>query len=882
LLRKRTKFFIIAVLLPLFGSPIFAQTKAANAKGPMPWLKLTSQQIAKILNWVPYTTSGNICRGYYKELPILVPANATAQETHFHANRLVLRQDQPSQAHGNIIVTQPGRQLTGDRLVSYPNKKTNKPEKFNIYGNVHLREPGTLAVGSEANINIQKKSAILHNATFRYQVNSKARENVYNKQHRLKAIYVKGKNFRGTAKQIQQVKPKLIVFNNAELTTCDPYSYVWLLKTSKLRLDQASGIGTARNARLLIHGVPIFYAPYFRFPIDNRRRSGFLYPNTGVSSTSGFFFSWPYYWNIAPNYDMTITPNYYSKRGVQLSSLFRYLNKHGNGEVYFSALPNDRAFAAFRNSALQPGAYPGRQAEKNNLESDSNNRYQFAWLDNTQYNPYLSSQVNFNYVSDDYYFLDFNNGAAFLLGNNDVFSDLFATTQLTQNASLNLALQHWSVNASVENFQTLHPITLPQTYDQYARLPEIDVNGSYPHSFLGLTYSLNTEFTDFQHPLFEGDYPTTLASVTGMRYNVAPTISAYFGKAWGYIKPQVTLDGTAYRLTNPVASLRQNNSIERFVPIYDIDSGLYFDRQIHLINNNYTQTLEPRLFYLNVPFVDQNNLPNFDALLNPSFTFNQLFETNRFEGLDRIGDANQLSLGVTSRLIKDSSGLDILDFSIGEIYYFRDRKVQINKTNPPPPLIPSDTANISPIVGQLAWQFRRYWHATGNFAYDEVNHNLQNANLGINYNADNNHILRASYSFVREFTSSSSTSNPQNEERLQQINLGLSWPLSTRWQALSGINYSINGNYAPTYLAGVQYNSCCWALRVLTTRRFIGVAPDNVTRQFDQVVYLQFLLKGLTSIGTSTEGSGSPDDILAYVIPGYQDNFGKNPLFSSG
>ena len=878
---KRTKFFIAALLISLLSSSTYAQTKSTNDKKDTPWVKLTPAQTAKILDWVPYITEKNICRGYYKELPISMPTNARQQETTFNANRLVLRQDQPSQAHGNIIVTQVGRQLTGNKLVSHPDPKTKKPARFDIYGNVHLREPGALVVGTEANVNIKKKSATIHNATFRYQINQQNKQNVYDKRHQLKEIYIKGSNFRGNAKSAQQINPKFIVFHNAELTTCDPYSYAWKLKMSKLNLDRAAGVGTARNARLLIHGIPIFYTPYFRFPIDNRRSSGFLYPDLGTSSTSGLFFNWPYYWNIASNYDMTITPQYYSKRGLQLSSLFRYLNQYGNGKVYLSVLPNDRAFAAFRNNALQPNAYPSRQNSKNNLATASSTRYQFAWQDDTQYNPYLSSAVDIDYVNDDYYLLDLNDGASFTANHNDSFADLFATTQLTQSANLNLTLQHWNVNTTVENFQTLHPVTLATTLDQYARLPEIDINGNYPHSLLGLNYALNSEITDFQHPLFEGNFKTNLASVTGLRYNVAPTISRYFGRPWGYIKPQIILDGTIYQLANPVIALKQTSTIERFLPIYDIDSGLYFDRQINVDGSHYTQTLEPRLFYLNVPFVDQNNLPNFDTSLNPSFTFTQLFETNRFEGLDRIGDANQLSAGITSRLIKNSSGIDTLDFSLGQVYYFRNRDVQINKTNPPSSSpTAAETAAVSPIIGQMDWQFQQHWQAIGNFAYDGVNNSVQNANLGVRYIADNNHILSTSYSFIRK-ASTTSSSNPQNQEGLQQVNLGFSWPLSIHWQALSGINYSITDRYVPTYLVGLQYNSCCWAFRVFSSRRYAGMQADETSRRYDQVVYLQFLLTGLTTIGTSTNGSSSANDILSYVIPGYQDNFGKNPLFNS-
>ena len=874
MLGKGLRFFTTLSLVMFFANPLYAKVMPSSDKHHT--THLTPAQVADALGWVPYTNNDHICRGFYKELPITMPTNAVNKETVWHADRAVLWQKKRSHAHGNVVLTQAWRQITGNNLISYPNKKTNRPEKLDIYGNVHLRESGMLAVGTTANLNVEKKSAVLHNATFRYQMTPQAKQRVLDKHHQLKEIYIKGKSLRGHAKTIQQLKPKLIKLQQATITTCDPYSHVWQLKSSSLLLDQKSGVGTARNARLLLHGLPILYMPYFRFPIDNRRRSGFLMPSIGRSSNSGLNLSWPYYWNLAPNYDMTITPNYYSKRGMQMASLFRYLDKLGTGELYFSLLPGDRAFSNFQHAVASGNApYPRSSSDqKNKLANASTNRYQLAWQDNTQYNPYWSSNVNLNYVSDDYYLQDLNNGAPFA-NNNGLFADLLTTTQLTQTANVKFATQHWGVNAEVENFQTLHPITLTTTHDQYARLPEININGVYPESFLGLNYNLSSEITDFQHPLFENDFKTNLASVTGMRYHVAPSINSYWGRAWGYINPQVTLDTTAYSLTNPVTNLKQQHSMNRTLPIYDIDSGLYFDREVHFGKADYKQTLEPRLFYLNVPYVNQNAFPNFDSSLSPSLTFDQLFNTNRFQGYDRVGDANQLSVGVTSRFIKNSSGEDILDFSLGQIYYFRNRNVQINKEqDPAPALSTAETTKVSPIVGQLNWQFRHYWTATGNFAYDTSNHWMQNANLGVTYRSDNNHILSGSYSLVKQISPSTST----DISNLQQINLGLSWPITTRWQALSGVNYSIASKYAPMYLYGLQYNSCCWAIRALTSRRYIG-HQSNGARQYDQSIYIQFLLTGLTAVGTSTNGSSSPTDILAYVIPGYKDNFGKTRLF---
>ncbi len=864
------KFHTTTCLLLLLATVTTARSKTTSATS---WTPPSPAKVAKLLGWIPYPDNKHICRGYYQQLAIAMPSNDMTNMTTWKADRAILWQQKPSYAYGHVVINQTGRQITGDTLIMYRNKSTNRLATCDIYGNVHLQQPGMLAVGSKARVNIQKKTATLNHATFRYHMTPPNKKIAYDEKHHLRTVQIQGKNLRGNAVQIHQVNPKLITLRDVSITTCDPFSDAWRLKARSLRLDQITGMGTARNATLLIHGVPIFYTPYLLLPIDNRRRSGFLAPSFSNSSQSGFTFYLPYYWNIAPNYDMTITPNYYSKRGLGTSSWFRYLNHHGNGQIYFSLIPGDKRFAGFKNDVAKGTKYPGtganHESQKNTLASDSANRYRLGWLDNIQYNPYLSTKIDINYVSDDYYLQDFGNRFTDS-SHNDAYGNLVQTTQLTQLANLLLTLPHWAISIETENFQTLHPITLgtniPQ--DQYARLPQININGSYPDALWGLNYNLGIEFTNFQHPLLEGNFPTTLPTVTGMRYNVAPSIGANFSRPWGYLKPNITLESTIYHLSNPVASLQQQRSLQRHLPIYNIDAGLYFDRSIHLGNTPYTQTLEPRLFYLSVPYVEQNNLPLFDTQVNSSLTYAQLFNTNRFQGLDRFGDANQFTIGVTSRFIKNSNGNDIFHVSLGQIYYLRHRQVQANQSNPPAALSETDTAKVSPLVGTMQWQFLDHWSATGNIAYENINHHVKKGNLGIKYQIDNQHILNTSYWFVR---------GENGADDLRQVNLGISWPLGARWQTLGGIHYDISQHYTPNYLYGMQYKSCCWAVRLLAGRRYLGFKSDGKTRQYDQSIYLQFSLTGLMSIGN--QDSNSTDHFLKYTIPGYQDNFGREHFF---
>ncbi len=829
------------------------------------WQNLSAAQTAQVLNWEDKPKSSMLCKGYYVDPVFQVPPGVSAQEALIDSGPALLRLGAPSILTKHITVWQEGRELKGDRAVVVTNKD-NKLETVTVTGNVHMRMPGVSIIGKEAKVNVPDKLASIEDTVFRYQITPQARESVYNAQRQLVSVHVSGTNYRGTAQKVAEVARKNVTFSDVFFTSCNPYSKAWTLKASELNLDQDAGIGTSYNTFLYIEGVPILYAPYFRFPIDNRRRSGFLFPSLQTSSISGVMVGAPFYWNMAPNYDMVITPKYYSLRGMQYQDLFRYLTTRSSGQVYLSALPSDKVFANFQNSAANTVNYPDATPQQRaKLLNSSDDRYQFAWIDSSRYSPNWNSDVNVDYVNDDNYLQDFGD-APFV--NNDIYSNLIPTTQLLQEADLTYAEQHWSVTTQVINAQTLHPINLPPTSDQYARLPEVDLTGNYPNSFLGLDYNLQGQLVDFQHPLFEYNIPTTLPLVTGYRYNAIPSIDLYRAQAWGYINPKISFDQTFYTLTSPDSSVNQQNNMERGVPIYDIDTGLYFDRNLSFGKSAYTQTIEPRLFYLYVPYVAQNQYPDFDASVNPAISYSQLFSTNRFNGFDRIGDANQVTLGFTTRFVQNATGNDVFDASIGEIYYFQNRQVEL----PNPLTQSSDLAQVSPLVGQATWQFRQNWNATGNFAYDAIDHWLQNSTASINYYQDNSHIFTTSYSYVKN-------GDPTTTDRgadLSQAGVSTAWAFDTNWQVLAGVNYNLTHKYAQTYLYGFEYDTCCWAARVVDSEQYLGFKSDGVTPFYDNQVSVEFSLRGLVA-----SGWGSNTAMLQYTIPGYQDTFGRQGLLDT-
>ena len=869
----------MASLLLVVAGMAMAANETAVSTASSTWVELSPSQVAAILGWVPEPNKPTLCHGYYEEQPITLPINVPANATTIAGQEGEFIRDQPSTLRGNVIITQQGRQVTGNEAQSIPNAKTHQADTLNIQGDVHVRQPGAVMRGDQAQVNLQNNSAWVENAVFRYKPIGIAPEPVYDQQRQLTLLEVRGTNYRGTAKKFEQEKPKLINLDHVTITSCNPYSKAWNLSADEIVLDQTAGVGTAYQTWISIQGVPVFYTPYLRFPIDNRRKSGFLLPTMMTSSQSGFGFGVPYYWNMAPNYDMTVTPLYYTARGMQYNDIFRYLTWESSGEFYFSALPGDKKFAEFKNQFGN-----STPAENQKLAATSDNRYQFAWQDNTQYTPSWSSQVQFDYVNDDYYILDF--GDAPMFSSSNPLIALLPNTQLSQMVSTTYATDHWSLNGLLQNYETLHPVTLPlNQQDQYSRLPQINLIGSYPHEFLNLDYHLSTQFTDFEKPLWEFNYPTNVSpaptagtAVTGQRYDATPSIDLPLTTVWGYLKPQVTFEGTQYELAVPASVTTQKKQIGRAIPIYDIDSGLYFDRDLDLGKQEFTQTFEPRLFYLNVPYVDQYGLPIFDTSLNPISTYDQLFSTNQFTGIDRIQNANQVTAGVTSRFIKSDTGYDLLDASIGEIYYFSDRQVLLSTAAPTPgtTLPETNTAKISPINGQINWQFRRFWNATGNLAYDPINKFVQNSNVALTFDADNSHIISTSYGFVKngDLFPGAISSSPQNN--FQQFSMGTSWPLNYQWHFLADANYNVSHHYFQTYFYGLEYHSCCWAVRLLNSKTYLGLQPNSSSPFYDNRVYLQFTLTGLSSIGNS-----SPTSLLQYGLPGYQDTFGQESMMNS-
>lgn len=570
----------------------------------------------------------------------------------------------------------------------------------------------------------------------------------------------------------------------ASFTTCELGQDDWFIRVRDLDLNRSTNIGTARNATIEFKGVPILYTPWMTFPLSDERKSGFLTPSFGSTGKGGFEFTQPYYFNIAPNYDATFSPRLIARRGLQLNNEFRYLQPTYSGELGIEYLPNDRA--ANRDRYL--GSLRHRQA----------------------FLPGLAGSLDLNKVSDDFYFQDLSTRVANTSARN-----------LPQQGELTYGNGPWSFLGRVQRFQTLQDPNAP-IVPPYFRLPQLQANyhnlDLYGFDILG-----TSEYVNFRHP--------TLPN--GRRFIVYPGISYPFISDYGYITPKIGVHATRYQLDTPLAA-GVPTTIQRTLPIFSIDSGVTFEREFAFAGLNLTQTLEPRIYYVRIPYRDQSAIPNFDTT-EVDLNFAQIFGENRFSGADRINDANQATVGVTSRFIETATGVERLRAAVAQRYYFADQRVTL--TSPPPNTRSSD------ILAALSGQINRNWWLDTGIQYNPNLNQGEKFNVAARYAPEPGKVLNFAYRFTRA--------------SVKQVDVSTEWPLTSRWSLLGRINYSIPDKKMLEGLAGLEYNAGCWAFRSVIHRFVSNLGVDT------NAVFFQLELNGVSRIGSN------PLEVLKQSIYGY-------------
>jgi len=808
------------------GSPAFP-VKACVVPREMPLTPMRRTTFAECLGWQA-DNSSSICRGSYQS-PINTPI-MTDDAIHVKANEVSLYENGRSELHGNVEVGQAQQMVTAETAYIYHDAKTNQVTKIELLGGVRYAEPNRIMIARKATLNPVDKSGKVEDVLY-----------LFNSQRSGAAFPAWGR-----ARFIERFANQDYLLRKTTYTTCAPQDKSWQIEADSIKIDHAAERGVAKNAVLKVANWPLLYTPYLSFPTSKKRKSGFLMPMSGYSNVGGFDFALPYYLNLAPNYDATLVPHLYTRRGVMMGGDFRFLTASSTGMLGGNFLPNDKAFNSFLDA--NESQYP-------TLQDLSRDRWSLLFHESTAFTPNLQMNINYQQVSDDYYLQDFSSNLAILTEN-----------QLLHQGDVTYTTDHWLFAGKVQSYQTLHPINQTPIADVYERLPQLLANASYNDLPMHANFSMLGEFDYYRWPI------ETFTQPQGPRYHLSPVLSLPHIKPWGYITPSVELVEDYYDVHYNGEPL--SNAFNRTIPRYSLDSGLTFERPTSFIGNAFTQTLEPRLYYLYVPYRNQTPIPVYDSGYM-IFNNDQLFRPNRFSGFDRVGDTNQLAYALTSRWLSEANGQEKASVSVGQIRYFADRKVGIcyqkNGVCVDSPLTLgylSPLSGSSPIASRGVYNISPAWIMSGDYVWDPYTRATNNGDLNFHYQPAVNHIISFGYSYLTSGNLLQVGNSQAQDSALHQATVGYAWPFTEQWSGLGAYSYNISNNYSMMTLLGLQYDSCCWAMRLLGGRAFQSLSPNSLKPEYNNNVYLQVLLKGLGSVANS-----DPATTINSYLPGYRNMF---------
>lgn len=783
-------------------------------------------QIARCLQWYESPQTAR-CAVLYPAVSLnaQLPANAIQVE----ADRVSLSQQGRSDLQGNVVVEESARRVTARTAYVYRDNAHNQITRIELLGNVHYLEADRVMIAKHAVLNVQDKSGEVDEVIYRFS-----------STHGGMSMPAWGR-----AEHIRRMANKDYYLEKTTYSTCAPTDRAWHIEAGSLHIEDKTATGVARNATLWVGNVPLLYTPYLTFPTSKARKSGFLMPKTGYSNVGGFDLALPYYWNIAPNYDATLTPTLYSERGMMLGGSFRYLMPHSQGIINAQVLPKDRAFKSFLlDNQTQ---YPA-------LRGVSDDRWAFDIKNTTRLYPDLTFNAIFQQVSDEYYLQDFSTNLAVL-----------TQRQLLREGSLTYTTDNWLFNGKVQSYQTLQPFNETPVSFIYERLPQLLAQGYYDSLPLGSTFSMTAQYDAYHWP------NQLILMPQGSRYLLNPAINLPLRRSFGYVTPEVSVVQNNYDVNYNRYNI-PGQTFNYAIPRYSVDSGLYFDRSTSFFEQAFTQTLEPRLYYLYVPFENQTPIPVYDSAYM-IFNVDQVFRNNRFSGWDRIGDTHQLSYALTTRWLSNASGMEAARLTVGQIRYFADRKVDLCQSRQgscvDTPLMLgylSPRAQTSPIAARGMVRWNPQWAASADYVWDTYTRSTNNAQVDIHYQGESNRLLRLGYTYLVNADITGVAGRFENSP-LHQASFALALPYNDSISALAAYSYNISKGYEMMSLIGVQYDSCCWALRVLGGRTFQSLS-NQLHPQYNNNVYLQVLLKGLGSVGNR-----DPASLISTFLPGYVNRF---------
>ena len=598
----------------------------------------------------------------------------------------------------------------------------------------------------------------------------------------------------GAADSMQRNQDGTFVLKRATYSTCPPGDRSWYISAKDIELDTEAGIGTAKNITLRFKDVPVLAVPRFSFPISPKRKTGFLAPSLARGDYTGFELMMPWYWNILPQLDATFTPRLTTRRGAQLQTEVRYLNRLGLWRL--------------DSEYLYDEDLPGEERDRNFTRLRHSGGFDDRW----------KTELDASLVSDKNYFEDLGDSL-----------QVASITHLERRADLRYVDSNFDFLARLQSYQTVDNAIAAEARP-YRRLPQLKLRGTWPRFAFGLNAAIDSELVYFDRD----------DSVTGLRFDFQPRLSLPINRDAWFFKPTLATRYSFYDLNNVAEG--NPGQIDRLYTTGSIDAGLFFDRTVD--NRGSVQTLEPRLFYLRVPFEDQQLVPVFDSTAL-DFNFSQLFRENRFSGADRIADANQLSLALTTRFIDGDSGRERLLGSIGQIFYFDDRRVSLEGEG-------IQTRDVSDFVAELSSDVSHDWRLKSSLQWNPDRQQAVRTSALISYRPDQQRLLNLGYRLV----------NTGSSAETEQLDFSILWPLGKRWKLAARWNYSLDSNTSIENLLGLEYEDCCWAFR-FAARRFI--ADDGLGHINNY--YFQLVLKGLAPLGQNIS------ELLETGIVGYQDGY---------
>jgi len=719
-----------------------------------------------------------------------------------NANRTEAMSDDIAVLEGDVQISQGYRQVRSDSAT------VNQVDRqVSLQGNVRFREPGMLLLGDNAKINIDSKEVQIENATY----------------------VLHEASVRGTAKTLSRNQEGIIVIDEATYSACEPGDNAWQLNTSAINIDQNSGFATIRNARLTVKDVPVFYLPYVKFPVDDRRSSGLLFPTIGVDKDNGLDYAQPIYWNLAANYDATFTPRYIQERGTALKAEFRHLNHWAETEVNASFLGSDKGGGDDDEIDPLTGLRP-HQGE---------DRYFTSLLHRGGAGQPWSTHLDLNHVSDVDYFRN--------LGN--LTLDQNSLTHLQRQASASYKTLHWNYRIAAQDYQLI----TEGLDDQYSVLPQVSVDGYYrlPNS---LVIDLNNRYSVFDHD--------DASQITGSRATLDYGISWDKRWTWGYFKPQLRAKHLSYDLKSGQGSNLVDKNPAITVPVYSIDTGIFLERNVSWLSN-FKQVFEPRLHYVKADFKDQSDLPDFDSReFTPSY--NLLFANNRFNGGDRISDEDRLTIGFTSRFIDQRTGQERLTLSVAQSIYYSDRAVTLS-SEPTSLELDELSRNQSPLAIDWSARVSNNWRLTSDIIYDNHDNELEKSSLGVRYNDRQNRLFNFTYRYTRRLPRL--FDGMDVDQDIEQADISAFVPVAGNLNWVGRWNHDFTNKRELELFAGFEYNSCCWRVSVVA-RRWLHredeiLFPEEELRARNGI-FFQIQFKGLAGTG------GRIDTMLNNGIYGYE------------